>query len=732
MKKIFSFSLAVVLALGLFGGIGQAAVSDEAFSFDRSDCTRELKESFDAYVAQTVAAREILGLTYDDSGWTSSAASYPAAFDLRDYGVVTPVRDQGNWGTCWGFSAISASETSILSELDMTCEEFEEAYGTEMNLSEKHVAWFLSTALPEDSDSGQGGEGVHLLYEDYGQSAHYNAGGWTSYASSLFSSGTGPVWEFIAPYEAADGTSSTDSDWTLPEDMRFLFNFELENSSMLPSPSTRDENGEYVYNEMGTEAIKKELLEGRAVSVSYHCDTATAPDDIWADVTDYLTSMGLPEDILNDYKIVYYTLKGWTEPAETDEDGNPVFTEAQEYAHALVLDIATNEHSYEEAAAALEAASDEPDFETEEPVEEEIFTSEPASSEAEARAAAEAIGIDYDAWAEHCDLVEAADAETYMNTDTYAQYVDNVYASVDHAVTIVGWDDNYDVSNFLPEKQPPANGAWIVRNSWGDNYGNDGYFYLSYYDESIIAPETFDYVTTETSFAAETCDVLAYDMMPTQSADALTVSDPVFTANIFTVEDEEVLNAVSVMTAGYNSSVTAAVYLLDDNAETPVDGIMLDTVTAEFEFGGYHRIDLHQNYLIPAGAKISVVQLQRNTDGTYSVPVSVGANQTYVDTFNLLETREDHQERTWMQAVIHRGESFIMLDGIWTDWSDVIDALHAEGGMYDYLDYDNLSIKAYLYDADELEDIHTFGEPVPYCGMTARICEDCGFAIVEP
>lgn len=58
---------------------------------------------------------------------------------------------------------------------------------------------------------------------------------------------------------------------------------------------------------------------------------------------------------------------------------------------------------------------------------------------------------------------------------------------VNHAVTIVGWDDEYSTEEFLDGFQPQNNGAWIIKNSLGTDNGDEGFIYVSYEDANIYS-----------------------------------------------------------------------------------------------------------------------------------------------------------------------------------------------------------------------------------------------------
>ena len=132
--------------------------------------------------------------------------------------------------------------------------------------------------------------------------------------------------------------------------------------------------------------------------------------------------------------------------------------------------------------------------------------------------------------------------DTYYNYTRYAQYCPQSYDS-DHAVAIVGWDDNYSRTNFKSTARPKSNGAWLVKNSWGTTWGDGGYFWLSYEDKSAVTATAFDVTPVQ--------DMPYDNNYQHDGGISLTYSkgyEKNTAANIFTAKGDEELRAISIMT----------------------------------------------------------------------------------------------------------------------------------------------------------------------------------------
>ncbi|WP_042707801.1 Ig-like domain repeat protein [Methanobrevibacter wolinii] len=213
-------------------------------------------------------------------------------------------------------------------------------------------------------------------------------------------------------------------------------------------------------------------------------------------------------------------------------------------------------------------------------------------------------------------------------------YYSNTFNSANHAVTIVGWDDNYSKDHF--SYTPEANGAWIVKNSWGNNWGNNGYFYVSYYDTKFCEVNTQDAFCFILNDSTKYNKNYQYDVGG-MSDWFVTGKNTIWYKNTFTAISNDYLSAFSTY---FNSTVTdyiAYVYLNDKL----VDSISGSTLS------GYYTIKL--NKLIPLfkGDKFTIA-IRINTTGLASFPI---------------------EEISAYRLTLHPNVSYFSYDG--NDWYDL-------------------------------------------------------------
>lgn len=195
-----------------------------------------------------------------------------------------------------------------------------------------------------------------------------------------------------------------------------------------------------------------------------------------------------------------------------------------------------------------------------------------------------------------------------------------------HAVTLVGWDDAYSRYNFVPAA--PGDGAFIVKNSWGDKWGENGYFYISYYDTVMGNNEGIDGLDTKPyignfMFTAE--DVSNYDRIYQYDPLGWTAcagygNITAYGANVFTAAANGTLEAVSFYTVDSNSLYNVSIYLDPEDGPVNVSG-PVSIKNGSIPFAGYHTIDLDSSVPLLAGQNFSVVVAFTTPQYTYPLAI---------------------------------------------------------------------------------------------------------------
>lgn len=275
--------------------------------------------------------------------------------------------------------------------------------------------------------------------------------------------------------------------------------------------------------------------------------------------------------------------------------------------------------------------------------------------------------------------------DNYYYPDT-ASYSCPQSGLVNHAVTIVGWDDTYSKENFPSASGVNNDGAWIVKNSYGKNWGKNGYFYLSYEDQSITNLVSNTAVTTPTYPNNYFYDGAAAG---TVTFPGNTINNGYYVSNIFKAtagngKDEELGEIVTAVPQD-NTDFQIQVYTDLKNTSDPTSGTPAYAEPVDYTqpLAGIHTIHLNTPVKIPQGTFYSVV-----------IRIPDGSNKFYVE--------KTTTSTSWFTATagIDPNQSFFSTSG--KKWYDA-------GNQYNCC----FSVKAHTKTLDSSTVVTPSVEPTP-------------------
>ena len=230
---------------------------------------------------------------------------------------------------------------------------------------------------------------------------------------------------------------------------------------------------------------------------------------------------------------------------------------------------------------------------------------------------------------------------TFYNSSTHTYYYHGT-ASANHAVVIVGWDDNKQTKASNP-------GAWIVRNSWGENFGENGYFYVSYYD-TAFAFDTNAYFIDRPDLNNGNFTIHQYDELGLENALGCAYGNTIYGANVLRANKFQRIEAVSFF-AFEPADYEIRIYKNCNNPNN-ISTPPAITQTGSISEPGYYTIDLNTPLYVQKDSYF-LVMVKFTTTSSNTYPLGI-------------EEKINNYSRG---ATCNRGESFVSCNG--KTWYDI-------------------------------------------------------------
>ena len=214
----------------------------------------------------------------------------------------------------------------------------------------------------------------------------------------------------------------------------------------------------------------------------------------------------------------------------------------------------------------------------------------------------------------------------YFNKDTNA-YCYMGSEKPNHDVVIIGWDDNYPKENFNVDLE--GDGAFICQNSWGNEFGDDGFFYVSYYDTNIgTHNEVYTGVETtdnyDNIYQSDLCGwvgKMGYD------------KEDMYGANVFTATSDQNIKAASFYATASDTSYE--LYIVNDFKDEYSFADRKKVAEGTLENAGYYTIKFDEEVPVTEGERYAVVLHINTPESTHPMAIEYDSGESYLKDVDL-------------------------------------------------------------------------------------------------
>lgn len=189
-----------------------------------------------------------------------------------------------------------------------------------------------------------------------------------------------------------------------------------------------------------------------------------------------------------------------------------------------------------------------------------------------------------------------------------------------HDVVIIGWDDSYPKENF--STPPEEDGAFICQNSWGDSFGEQGVFYISYYDSNIgihnvVYTKVEDVDNFDRIYQSDLCGWVGQMGYERES---------IYGANVFRAKETEQVEAAGFYATGKDTAYDIYIVknFLDSESLAPENRIRV--AGGKLSNAGYYTIRFDQPVDVQKGERFAVMIYLTTPNAVYPMAVEYAAD----------------------------------------------------------------------------------------------------------